>query len=161
MLDKRNEQLIKDLLDLVANDSENLKRTISYLTNDCVWIMEPGGTEYRGARELRAFVDIAMSGRTHDKQHKIKITNWFANKENLCIEYTHGAKSTGKFTFGFKGDVRTGTLRYCITYHIRNGKVDRVHEYIDATSFWYNLLMPIILWNLHRLAMRKLTKTQI
>jgi hypothetical protein len=33
------------MLDLVANDSENLERTMSYLSDDCVWVMEPGGTE--------------------------------------------------------------------------------------------------------------------
>ncbi|HMK95175.1 MAG TPA: nuclear transport factor 2 family protein [Candidatus Limnocylindrales bacterium] len=155
----KDNKLVKEMLDLIENDSENLERTMSYLTEDCVWVMEPGGTEYHSSREIRAFVDIAMSSRSHpDEQHKIKITHWFANDENLCVEYTHGAKLTGKFTAGWKGGIKTGILRYCITYHMRNGKIDLVHEYIDANSFWYNLLLPLLLGYLHWLAMRKLPK---
>ncbi len=37
MLSKANEALIKELLDLMANDSENLERTMKLLTDDCVW----------------------------------------------------------------------------------------------------------------------------
>lgn len=158
---RNNEKLVKEMLDLVANDSENLERTMKYLANDCVWIMEPGGTRYQGSREIGAFVEIAMSGRTHDKKHRIKITNWFANEDNLCIEYTHGAKLTGKFTAGFNGGIKTGVSRYCITYHMRNGKIDIVHEYINATSFWYNLILPFILGYLHWLTMRKLAREKI
>lgn len=159
MLNQANETLVKEMLDLVANDSENLARTMTYLTDDCVWIMEPGGTEYHGYKELKAFVEIAMSGRTHDKDiHKIEILNWFNNDENLCIEYTHGAISTGKYTFGLKGKVNTGALRYCITYHMQDGKIDRVHEYIDTTTWLLSCFMPIILARLHRLTMKKLDK---
>jgi hypothetical protein len=153
-----NSKLIEDLLDLMENDSENLERTMSYLADDCVWVMEPGGTEYHGKREIREFVDIAMGGRIHDETHKTKITNWFASKENICVEYTHGVKSTGTFTVGLKIGVKTGISRYCITYHMRNGKFDRVHEYINATSFWYNLFLPLLLGSLHWLAMRNLAK---
>ena len=154
-----NQKLVKAMLDLVANDSENLERTMSYLTEDCVWIMEPGGTEYHGTEELKAFIGTAMSGRTHDQgRHKIEITNWFATGENLCIEYTHGALLTGTYTFGYKGKIKAEVSRYCITYHLREGKIDRVHEYINSTSWLYSCLMPIMLGRLHRLAMKKLTK---
>jgi hypothetical protein len=129
------------------------------MTDDCVWVMEPGGTEYHGFEEIRAFVGIAMLGRTHDKgEHKIEITNWFADSENLCYEYTHGLISTGTFSAGIKGKVKAGVLRYCITCHLRDGKVDRVHEYIDSTSWWLHSFMPVALWNLHRLTMKKLGK---
>jgi uncharacterized protein YggL (DUF469 family) len=159
MISDDNQALVKNMLEIVANDSENLERTMSYLTDDCVWVMEPGGTEYQGFEQLKAFVDVAMSGRTHDKsEHKIEIYNWFANDENLCIEYTHGALSTGKYTFGLRLKLKTGVSRYCITYHMREGKIDRVHEYICSTSRLYSCLMPIILNRLHKLAMKKVAK---
>lgn len=121
--------------------------------------LEPGGTEYHGFEEVRTFIGIAMSGRAHDKaEHRIEITNWFADVENLCVEYTHGALLTGKFTAGIMGKVKSGVSRYCITYHLRNGKVDRVHEYINCTSWWLNSIIPAALWYLHRLTMRKLGK---
>jgi hypothetical protein len=76
---------------------------MNYLADDCVWIMESGGNEYHGHKWLKAFIEIAISGRIHDKdKHKIEILNWFNNDENLCIEYTHGAISTGKNTMGIK-----------------------------------------------------------
>jgi len=157
-LNKANETLVREMLDLMANDSENLERTMKYLTDDCIWVMEPGGTEYHGAAQLRGFVGIAMLGRAHDKNHKIEILNWFADEENLCVEYTHGLVSTGTFTAGLKVKLKTGVTRYCITYHMRDGKIDRVHEYINASSWWLNCLMPIMLAYLHRLTKKKLAK---
>jgi hypothetical protein len=47
-----NKALIEELLDLMVNDSENLERTMMLLTDDCVWVMEPGGTEYHGASQV-------------------------------------------------------------------------------------------------------------
>ncbi len=97
-----------------------------------------------------------MAGRRHDRgEYRMEITNWFANDENLCVEYTHGAILTGKFTAGFRGKVKAGVSRFCITYHIRDGKFDRVHEYINSTSWWLNGLVPLALANLHRLAKQK------
>jgi hypothetical protein len=158
MTEKPNEILVKELLDIMVNDSENLERTLKCLTDDCVWVMEPGGTEYRGIDEIKAMVGIAMSGRVHDSKHRIAVTNWFANDENLCVEYTHGAVLTSKFTAGIHGQLKTGVSRYCITYHIRDGKFDRVHEYINATSWSLNGLAPLALAYLHRLATKKARK---
>jgi ketosteroid isomerase-like protein len=159
MTNDGNETLVRELLDIVANDSENLERTLKCLSADCVWVMEPGGTEYHGITEIEGFVGIAMSGRTHDNnKHRIEITNWFADNENLCVEYTHGATLTGKFTAGFRGRIKTGVTRYCITYHMRDGKFDRVHEYINATSWSLNGLVPLLLAYLRRLTTKKMIK---
>ena len=159
MPNEANEALVKELLDIVANDSENLERTLKCLSDDCVWVMEPGGTQYHGIGEIEAFVGIAISGRTHNKsKHRIEITNWFADSENLCVEYTHGAILTGKFTAGIRGTIKAGVSRYCITYHIRNGKFDRVHEYINATSWALNGLAPLALAYLRRLTTKRVAK---
>ena len=159
MTNEANDRLVKELLDIVANDTQNLQRTLKCLSDDCVWVMEPGGTEYRGIREIEAFIGIAMSSRTHDNsKHRIEITNWFANNENLCVEYTHGAILTGKFTAGLRGKIKTGVTRYCITYHMHDGKFDRVHEYINATYWSLNSLLPLALAYLRRLTTRKLAK---
>jgi len=63
---------------------------------------------------------------------------------------------TGVFSAGITGKVKTGVLRYCITCHLRDGKVDRVHEFITSTSWWLNSLMPMVLWNVRRLATKRL-----
>jgi SnoaL-like domain len=152
--------LIKEQLDLMFNDSENLERTMKLIADDCVWVMEPGGSEYHGYDEIRAFVGIAMSGRTHDEGHKLELLNWFADDENLCIEYTHGARFTGKSFAGIRGSIKTGVSRYCITWHFRDGKIDRVHEYINSTSSWLSLLSPFVLGRLHGQTMKRLAKAK-
>ena len=159
----KNEALIKEILDGMVNDSENLERTLTWFTDDCVWVMEPGGTEYHGLDQIKTFAGIAMSLRGHDKgEHRTKIINCFAAGENICIEYSHGMVSTETFTglivTGSKGGIPTGVLRYCMAYHTRDGKVDRVHEYINSSSWWQNFLLPIGMGYLHWATIRKLAK---
>jgi len=142
----------------MMNNSENAERTTMLIADDCVWVMEPGGSEYHGSEEIRPFVETAMSGRRHDATHKVEVLNWFTDGENLCVEYTHGARLTGRSFAGMRGSVKTGVARYCITYHIRDGRFDRVHEYINATSTLFSALSPLMLGSLHRQAERKLAK---
>ena len=152
---------IKELLDLMANDSENLERTMAMVAEDCVWVLEPGGSEYHGYNEVRSFVETAMSGRAHDEAHKIALLNWFADEEDLCVEYTHGASLTGKSFGGLRGSVQTGTLRYCITYHFSGGKIDRVHEYINSRSSWLTLVSGFALGRLHSQSMKKVRSKRV
>jgi hypothetical protein len=150
-ISQANKQLIAKMLYLITNESENSNQTIQCLTDDCVWIIHPGGIKYQGIGEIKAFVEAAIKGRSHDEQHKIQILNWFAENESLCIEYTHGAKFTGKtFTRGVKFDVDTGILQYCLTYRLCDGKFNEVHEYITSTSWLWNILLPLFLKNLYR-----------
>ncbi len=81
-LSRANEALIQEYLDIVANDSENLDRTMSLMAGDCVWVMEPTGDTYSGREEIKAFVGTAMSGRTHKDQYSIQIRNWFTDGES-------------------------------------------------------------------------------
>ena len=103
-----NEALVKELLDLMVNDSENAERTMRLIADDCVWVMEPGGSEYHGSEEIRAFVQVATPGRKHDAAHKVEVLNWFTDGEKLCVEYTHGARLTGKSFARIRGSVKTG-----------------------------------------------------
>ena len=56
---------------------------------------------------------------------------------------------------GFKGKIKTGVLRYCMAYHLREGKIDRVHEYINASSWWLNFFLPVMLAYLRRRVTKK------
>jgi hypothetical protein len=157
--------LIEELLDVMTNDSENFERTMKLFTDDCVWVMESGGTEYHGIIEIKTFVKTAMSLRTHDKdKNTTEVTNCFSSGENVCIEYSHGMIGTESITrmltTGFKGKIPKGITRYCMTYHIRDGKFDRVHEYINTTSWWLNFLLPIGMSYLHRTTMKKIAKNK-
>jgi ketosteroid isomerase-like protein len=68
VISQANEALIQEYLAIVANDSENLDRTMGLMADDCVWVMEPTGDTYSGKEELRAFIQTAMSSRTHTGQ---------------------------------------------------------------------------------------------
>jgi uncharacterized protein YggL (DUF469 family) len=160
-LSEANKALVEEWLNCVENDSENVRRVMGSIADDCVWVIEPGGFEYRGAEQIRAFVAVSMSGRRHDKgQHRVNLTNWFADNENLCYEYTHGFLLTGRYVHGIRGSVRAGVLRYCITCHLRDGKFDRIHEYINSTSWWVAWAMQFFLAIIYRQAMRQLKRTQ-
>jgi SnoaL-like domain len=158
-----NGAVIQELLDLMKNDSENLERTLKLLADDCVWVMEPGGTEYHGIAQIKTMAGIAMNLRGHDEEdHRVEILNCFSNGLNFCIEYSHGMVSTepvtGAITSGLKGGIRTGVLRYCMVYTIREGKIDQVHEYINSSSWWLSFLLPIGMAYLHRTTTKRLAK---
>jgi hypothetical protein len=157
-LTEANQALIREYLDIVEHDSENLERTMRLFSDDILFELEPTGDVYRGKPAMQAFVDVAMSGRTHSGQYSIKITNWFTDGEQLCIEYTHGGILTGIYTGGIKARFGQGLARYCITYHMRDGKFDRMHEFIQATTFLANLAMPFMLKRIHRLADKKMAR---
>ncbi len=161
IISKANESLIQEYLDIAANDSENLVRTMGLMSDDCVWVIETTGDEYRGREEIEAFVGIAMSGRAHQDQYHIQISKWFTDGEHLCIEYTHGAVLTGVYSAGIKTKIKQGTLRYCITFHMRGGKFDWVHEYIQGTTFLSNLILPVGIKRLRRLVDKKLSKSKL
>ncbi len=58
-----NDALVTEMLDLMSNDSENLERTMNLLSDDAVWVLEPGGIEYHGAQPIWTFVSVALAGR--------------------------------------------------------------------------------------------------
>ena len=157
-LSKANSELIREYLDIVEHDSENLERSMRLFADDILFELEPTGDVYRGKAAMQAFVDVAMSGRTHSGQYTIQITNWFSDGEQLCIEYTHGGILTGVYSAGLQARFKQGVARYCITYHMRDGKFDRMHEFIQGTAFLANLAMPFMLKRIKRLADRKLAR---
>jgi hypothetical protein len=83
----------------------------------------------------------------------------FANDENLCVEYGHGGVTTRSYTAGIRLRMKAESSSFCITYHIRDGKFDRVHEYSNGTSWWLNLLTPVGLSLLNRRVRRELART--
>ncbi len=159
-LSEANKALIMEYLDIVENDSENLERTMQLMDDNVVWVMEPTGDIYSGIEELKAFVESAMSGRIHEGEYNIEIKDWFTDGEYLCIEYTHGGKLTGSYMPGIKSKFKKGIAMYCITYHMKDGKFDQVHEYIQGTTFLANLAMPIFLKRMDKQAKKKISKNK-
>ncbi|MCL4489792.1 MAG: nuclear transport factor 2 family protein [Chloroflexi bacterium] len=125
MLTEENAVLIKEYLNVAVNAPENLERFAKLLNDDCTWTIVPPGITLVGAQQVRSFVRMAMGSRTHDAESKIEIRNWFADGDNFCVEYFHGAMVT-------RFHIRV-TENVCLVCHMREGKFDRVHEYVDTS----------------------------
>jgi ketosteroid isomerase-like protein len=125
-LSKANEALIREYLDIVANAPEDLERTLKILTDNCVWRIMPPGIDFTGKDQLRSFVKLAMGSRSHNAKYGIEIRNCFTDGEYLCVEYFHGAIAT-RFHIKVVENV-------CLVCHMRDGKFDRIHEYVDTSG---------------------------
>lgn len=99
---------------------------MNILTDDCVWRITPPGLEFRGKDQLRSFVKMAMGSRGHNAKYKIVIRNCFTDGENLCVEYFHGAIAT-------RLHIRV-TENVCLVCHMKEGKFDAIHEYVDTSG---------------------------
>jgi ketosteroid isomerase-like protein len=66
-----------------------------------------------------------------------RITNWFADGDNFCVEYYHGAIITR-----FRIKVVENA---CLVCHMRDGQFDRINEYVDASrSFLIRVGLPLL-----------------
>jgi len=140
MLSEANQTLVKDYLDIAANAPEDLERFSNLLSDDCVWKIVPPGVSFTGSAQVRSFTKMAMESRTHSDAYKIEIRTWFADGENFCVEYFHGAVIT-RFRLKVVENV-------CLVCHMRAGKFDSVHEYVDTSRsilIWLGLrVLPLI-----------------
>ena len=124
-LGNANENLIHEYLDLAVNAPEDLERFSGLLSDDCVWYIAPPGIAFQGKQQVRAFAGMAMGSRRHNAESRVEIRNWFADEENFCVEYFHAALIT---RLGLRV-----TETVCLVCHMREGKFDRIHEYVDAS----------------------------
>lgn len=146
-----NDKVIDELLDIMVNDSENPERLLPFLSDNCVWTLEPGGTIYKGSKQIKKFIEVAMSHKTknNEKPKGIKLINQFRDKENLCIEYSHSFMLNHILPF-----LKKVIVKHYNTYHLENGKIQSVHEYASAPSWWFGLVMQTSLAYIHWETMR-------
>ncbi len=126
MVSPENEQLVREYLDIAVNASEDLGRFAELLSADCVWYITPPGIAFQGKEQVRAFAGMAMGSRSHRADSNVEIRNWFADGEHFCVEYFHAAIVT-RFA------IRV-TETVCLVCHMRDGKFDQVHEYVDTSA---------------------------
>ncbi len=126
MISTENERLVQEYLDIAVSASEDLGRFAELLSADCVWYIAPPGIAFQGKEQVRAFAGMAMGSRSHRADSKVEIRNWFADGEHFCVEYFHAAIVT-RFA------IRV-TETVCLVCHMRDGKFDQVHEYVDTSA---------------------------
>ena len=145
-VDKANEALIQQYLEIatITDDMEHLSQLIA---DDCVWGMMPTGHPFKGYAQVSSLAKMAGGTRVHNDEYKVKILNWFTDGEYFCVEYHHGAI--------IKRLRIRGTINICLVCHMREGKFDRVHEYVHAHGTLFKLVMNLGLRVLPLLVKRK------
>ena len=135
-----NDTLIQEYLDLAVNAPEDFGRFQDLLTEDCTWYITPPGIAFVGKGKVKKFGAMAMGARTHNEKLKVEIRNWFTDGTNFCVEYYHAAMITA-FNIRVEENV-------CLVCHMKNGRFDLIHEYVDASrSFLIRFglkILPII-----------------
>jgi len=140
MLSTENENLIREYLDIAENDSKNIERFASLLSDECTWALMPPGIIIEGGDSVKKFCGYAMGARKHKGKIKAKINNWFADEDKLCVEYFHAAIIT---IFQI-----TVIENVCLVCKMKNGQFTAINEYIDTSGsklIWIGLkIMPLI-----------------
>jgi len=126
MIQPANAALIQEYLDIAVHASEDLERFATLLSDDCVWYITPPGIAFVGKEQVTAFTKVAMGSRSHRADSRVEIRNWFADDENFCVEYFHAALVTR---------LRIRVIEnVCLVCHMRDGKFDRIHEFVDTSQ---------------------------
>jgi hypothetical protein len=85
-------------------------------------------------RMMHAYFD-ALFTKVHTKDLHMELTNMFTGDEQMCIEYLHRGIMPERSTI--TGSPAVGTkiaVPICLTLHIKDGKFDKVDEYLDLAT---------------------------
>ena len=65
---------------------------------------------------------------SHNRDHKLKVTNLFVCGERGCLEYIHGAilKLAGQ------SELMSIEMPICIVFQFKDGRIARAHEYFQV-----------------------------
>jgi ketosteroid isomerase-like protein len=114
---------------------DDLDGFMQLVDKDAVWSFMATGEKFSGVDQIRMLAEKAMAGRIHTQDLHMELTNMFCGEEQMCIEYLHRAIMPEKATLA--GAPPAGTeiaVPICLTMHIKNGKFDKVDEYLDLAT---------------------------
>jgi hypothetical protein len=148
-LSQANEALIREYRE-IATVTDDMDRFSQLIAGDCVWVMMPTGHAFKGFAQVSSLAKMAGSTRTHNEKYKVQILNWFTDGEHFCVEYHHGAI--------IKGLHIKGTINICLVCYMREGKFDRIHEYVHAHGALFKLVMSLGLRTLPLLVKMNLSR---
>jgi len=119
-----NERLVIDFFNaLSSGDLDTLR---PFITEESVWkpmVRDiPGAGEHKGSAIIDEFL-APVRGMFRPGDPKVKISAIISDGDNVAVESTsHGETTDGK--------VYDNT--YAWWFRIKNGKIDRLHEYMDS-----------------------------
>jgi hypothetical protein len=114
--------------------------------------MMPTGHAFAGFEQVSALAKTAGGTRTHDEAENVQIRNWFSDGEYFCVEYDHGAV--------IKRLHIRGKISICLVCHMKDGKFDRIHEYVHAHGFLFQVITALGLRVLPLMVRAKLPKAR-
>ncbi len=158
-----DEALAREVIDILTNDSENPGRMLRHLTDDCVWVINPGDMRYRGIDEIHTFIEVALAMRGTPPARtegaaagtSVTLTDSFWGAGRLCVEYAH-AFSFGKRIPGLGKRAGVTEMRHCNVYRFQDGKIAEIHEYAVSSLWWLNLATQVILRRVWKRTQRRL-----
>jgi ketosteroid isomerase-like protein len=101
---------------------------------DVEWLIVPTGDTIKGKAEIAKLAAnhwAASPGRIKT------LVNLFANEEYASLEYRTSGTLTNQADFPsikFEPTGKKYEFLCCFVFHIKNGKIDRVHEYFDIET---------------------------
>jgi ketosteroid isomerase-like protein len=119
-----NEQLVLDFFEALS--SGDLERLRPFLTEESVWkpmVTDiPGAGEHKGNAIIDEFLG-PVRGLFKPGDPKVHVTALISDGDTVAVEST----STGGLEDG-----RTYNNSYCWVFRVKDGKVLRLHEYMDS-----------------------------
>ena len=119
-----NEQLVLDFFDVLS--SGNLEALRAFLHDTSVWQPKVKGIAGAGEHVGMAIIDLFLApvrGMFEAGDPKVTVTNLFSDGDIVGVEsYSTGKTMDGKL---YEND-------YAWVFRVSNGKIDRLHEYMDS-----------------------------
>jgi steroid delta-isomerase-like uncharacterized protein len=114
--------------------TKDMSPMLELFEQDIEWLIVPTGDTIKGKDEIAKLAAnhwAASPGRIKT------LVNLFANEEYGSLEYRTSGTLTNQADFPSVKFEPTGQkydFLCCFVFHIRNGKIDRVHEYFDMET---------------------------
>jgi len=119
-----NEQLVLDFFDVLS--SGNLEALRAFFHDKSVWQPKVKGIAGAGEHVGMAIIDLFLApvrGMFEAGDPKVTVTNLFSDGDTVGVEsYSTGKTMDGKI---YEND-------YAWVFRVSNGKIDRMHEYMDS-----------------------------
>ena len=119
-----NEQLVLDFFDVLS--SGNLEALRAFFHDNSVWQPKVKGIAGAGEHVGMAIIDLFLApvrGMFEAGDPKVTVTNLFSDGDIVGVEsYSTGKTMDGKL---YEND-------YAWVFRVSNGKIDRLHEYMDS-----------------------------
>ena len=119
-----NEQLVLDFFDVLS--SGNLEALRAFFHDKSVWQPKVKGIAGAGEHVGMAIIDLFLApvrGMFEAGDPKVTVTNLFSDGDIVGVEsYSTGKTMDGKL---YEND-------YAWVFRVSNGKIDRMHEFMDS-----------------------------